>query len=96
MDNIQLQQKAMYTAQFELMVGRTGFNNEALEDAYFQGLAHCMWVQLSYEDAERWEMEPGRTKQRRSGSNTKGMVKKAKVRPIVDSDSKAEEENAVY
>ena len=27
-----------YTARFEMLVGRTGFNNEALEDAYARGL----------------------------------------------------------
>ena len=40
----------------------------------------CMWVQLSdkelkewlVKDTERWEMEPGGMKQKRSESNTKG------------------------
>src|SRR3979490_255988 len=27
-----------YTAQFEILAGRTGFNDEALEDAYARGL----------------------------------------------------------
>ena len=28
-----------YTAQFEILVGRTNFNDAALEDAYSQGLS---------------------------------------------------------
>ena len=48
------------------------------------------------QDAERWEMEPGGMKWKRSGSNTKGMAKKVKVRPIIDSDSNAEEDKEVY
>ena len=64
----------------------------------------CMWVQLSdkelkvqlVKDAERREMEPGRMKRKRSGSNTKGMAKKAKVKPIIDSDSNAQEDKEVY
>ena len=64
----------------------------------------CTLVQLSdkelkeqlVKDAEMREMEPGRMKRKRSGSNTKGMAKKAKVRPIIDSDSNAEEDKEVY
>ena len=64
----------------------------------------CTLVQLSdkelkeqlVKDAEMREMEPGRMKRKRSGSNTKGMAKKAKVRPIIDSDSNAEEDKEVH
>ena len=67
-------------------------------------MQECAWVQLSDEelkewlvkDAERWEMEPGGMKRKRSGSNTKSMAKKVKVRPIIDSDSNAEEDKEVY
>ena len=31
-----------YTAQFEMLVGWTGFNNEALKDAYIQGLPNSI------------------------------------------------------
>jgi len=31
-----------YTAQFEMLVGRTGFNDAALEDAYIQGLPNSI------------------------------------------------------
>src|SRR6266481_9149155 len=31
-----------YTAQFEMLAGRTGFNNEALKDAYIRGLPHLI------------------------------------------------------
>ena len=31
-----------YTAQFKMLVGWTGFNNEALEDTYIQGLPNSI------------------------------------------------------
>ena len=31
-----------YIAQFEILAGRTGFNNIALEDAYVRGLPHSI------------------------------------------------------
>ena len=31
-----------YTAQFEMLTGRTGFNNAALKDIYIQGLSNLI------------------------------------------------------
>jgi len=31
-----------YTAQFEMLAGRTGFNDAALEDAYIRGLPNSI------------------------------------------------------
>ena len=35
-----------YTAKFEILAGRTGFNNVALEDVYVQGLPNLILLKV--------------------------------------------------
>ena len=35
-----------YMAKFEMLAGRTGFNDTALEDAYIQGLPHLIFLKV--------------------------------------------------